>query len=134
MTVAEEGRRALAIVERAYRGAVETQFSDGLYCAYLFHRHLGGLDVLLRGPAVGYAVRVARTPVPRLGKRELTTVNTPGDGLNVLLEAGVGVWIEEQDLRAYGPDAESGLLPGVRTVPAGAMAARWPGYRAVFYL
>jgi hypothetical protein len=132
-TVASEGGRALAIVERAYRGAVETQFSDALYCAYLFHRHLGGLDVLLRGPAVTYAVRAGATPAPRLGGQLLDTVNDPRENLAVLLESEVGVWAEEPDLLAHGlgPGA---LLPNVRTVPGGAMAARWPAYRSVFYL
>ncbi|MFC7617397.1 hypothetical protein ACFQV2_32245 [Actinokineospora soli] len=40
----------LAIVERAYRGAVEKQFFDALYLAVELHRQLGGMDLLLRGP------------------------------------------------------------------------------------
>jgi hypothetical protein len=129
-----ESQRALAIIERAYRGAVETQFSDALYCAFLFHRHLGGLDVLLRGPAVTYAARAARAPELRLGNSTFSTVNDPGKGLDVLLESGVGVWAEEPDLRAHGLTGGDSLLPGVRSVAAGSMAARWSGYRAVFYL
>lgn len=129
-----ESTRALAIVERAYRGAVETQFSDALYCAFLFHRHLGGLDVLLRGPAVGYAARAARAPELRLGTRTFTTATDPRANLDVLLESGVGVWVEEPDLLAHGLADPDSLLPGVRSVPGGSMAARWPDYRAVFYL
>lgn len=129
-----ESTRALAIIERAYRGAVETQFSDALYCAFLFHRHLGGLDVLLRGPAVGYAARDALTPELRLGNTVFTTATVPGKGLGVLLESGVGVWAEEPDLLAHGLAGEESLLPGVQSVPGGTMAARWAGYRAVFYL
>ncbi|MFI1224667.1 MULTISPECIES: hypothetical protein [unclassified Streptomyces] len=129
-----EGRRSLVIVERAHRGTVETQFSDTLYSAYLFHRHLGGLDVLLRGPAVTYAARTPRVPPLRLGKRLLTTTNDPREGLRVLLDAGVDVWVEEPDLTAHGLDGETALLPEVRAVGAGVMAARWPDYRAVFYL
>ncbi|MBY8883166.1 hypothetical protein K7862_36850 [Streptomyces sp. PLK6-54] len=124
----------MAIVERAYRGAVETQFSDALYCAFLFHRHLGGLDVLLRGPAVGYAAAAARAPELRLGTAVFSTVTDPRKGLDVLLESGSGVWVEEPDLLAHGLDGEDSLLPGVRRVPGGAMAARWAEYRAVFYL
>jgi hypothetical protein len=131
---ADGSTRALAIVERAYRGAVETQFSDALYCAYLFHRHLGGLDVLLRGPAVGYAARAARTPPLRLGTTTFGTGTEPGRGLGVLLESGVGVWAEEPDLLAHGLAGEDRLLPGVRRVPGGSMAARWADYRAVFFL
>ncbi|GGW13138.1 hypothetical protein GCM10018980_76550 [Streptomyces capoamus] len=130
---AEPGQgRALAIVERAYRGAVETQFSDALYCAYLFHIHLGGLDLLLRGPAVTYAVRGA-TPALRLGGQDLHTVNDPRVNLAVLLDSGVGVWVEEPDLPAHGL-SPAALLPDVRTVPAGEITARWSAYRSVFYL
>ena len=129
-----DARRALAIIERAHRGALETQFSDALYCAFLFHRHLGGLDVLLRGPAVTYASRTARTPRLRLGERVVDTLSEPRGGLGVLLEAGVRVWAEEPGLRAHGLDGDGSLLPGVGSVAAGAMAARWPDYRAVFYL
>lgn len=131
---AAESTRALAIVERAYRGTVETQFSDALYCAFLFHRHLGGLDVLLRGPAVGYAARAARTPPLRLGGTTFSTGTEPRQGLSVLLESGVEVWAEEPDLLAYGLAGEDSLLPGVRSVPGGSMAARWSDYRAVFFL
>ncbi|WP_411107402.1 hypothetical protein [Streptomyces sp. cmx-4-9] len=127
-------QRALAIIERGYRGAVETQFSDELYCAFLFHRHLGGLDVLLRGSAVTYAARAGRTPTLRLGNREITTLSEPRRGLGVLLESGVGVWAETADLRSHGLSAEKDLLPGVRSAAPGAMALRWSGYRAVFYL
>ncbi|OSP44744.1 hypothetical protein B7767_03270 [Streptomyces sp. 13-12-16] len=128
-----EPGRSLAIVERAYRGAVETQFSDALYCAYLFHRHLGGLDVLLRGSAVTYAVRAGEPPALSLGGRPLTTVNDPRENLAVLLDSEVGVWVEEPDLLAHGLTRDA-LVPEVRTVPGGAMAARWPVYRAVFHL
>jgi hypothetical protein len=126
--------RSLAIVERAYRGAVETQFSDALYCAFLFHRHLGGLDVLLRGPAVSYAAAAAQAPELRLGTSTFSTVTDPKKGLDVLLESGAGVWVEEPDLLAHGLAGEDSLLPGVQRVPGGAMAARWAGYRSVFYL
>jgi hypothetical protein len=129
-----EPARALAIVERAHRGAVETQFSDALYCAFLFHRHLGGLDVLLRGPAVSYAARAGQAPPLRLGNTVFSTVTDSRKGLDVLMESGVGVWAEQPDLLAYGLAGQEALLPGVRSVPGGSMAARWAGYRAVFYL
>ncbi|MCZ4123110.1 hypothetical protein [Streptomyces sp. H39-S7] len=126
--------RALAIIERAHRGALETQFSDALYCAFLFHRHLGGLDVLLRGPAVTYAAQAGRAPELRLGGHAFTTVTDPRKGLDVLVGSGVGVWAEEPDLSAYGLTSEESLLPGVRRVAAGSMAARWSDYRTVFFL
>ncbi len=129
-----EHDRGLAIVERAHRGALETQFADALYCAFLFHRALGGLDVLLRGAAVTYAGRAAVTPVLRLGNREIGTLTDARSGLQALLDAGSRIWVEEPDLSEHGLSGDGLLTPGVQSVPAGVIAARWPDYRAVFYL
>lgn len=54
------GAQVLGIVERAYRGAVEKQFFDVLYMSVELHRQLGGMDILLRGPAVTCALRGRR--------------------------------------------------------------------------
>jgi hypothetical protein len=125
---------ALGIVERAYRGAVEKQFFDSLCLAVELHRQLGGLDLLLCGPAVSYALRADPPPALRLGDRVLDTLSDPRAGLRRLLDAGVRVWVQEPDLAALGLAGDGRLLDGVRLAPAGAMAARWPAYRTVFYL
>jgi len=131
---APAGRRGLAIVEQAYRGAVETQFADALYCAFLFHSHLGGLDLLLRGAAVTYALPAAPASALRIGRHNVTTLNDPRTGLAVLIDAGVRIWVEERDLHAHGIDADRPLMAGVRTVSPGEMATRWSQYRGVFFL
>ena len=127
-------KRGLAIVERAYRGALEVQFADTLYCAALFHAQLGGLDLLLRGAAVTYALPAPPPPVLTIGRRRVDTLTDPRPGLTGLLEAGVRVWVEERDLRAHGFSADRPLLPGVRTVAPGELATRWPDYSTVFFL
>lgn len=124
---------SLAILERAYRGAVEKQFFDSLCLAVELHRQLGGLDLLLCGPAVSYALRAAPPPALRLGDRVLDTLSDPRADLRRLLAAGVRVWVREPDLAALGLAGGDRLLDGVRLAPAG-LAARWPDYRTVFYL
>ncbi|MFL6129409.1 MAG: hypothetical protein ACJ73E_10140 [Mycobacteriales bacterium] len=124
---------SLAIVERAYRGAVEKQFFDSLCLAVELHRQLGGLDLLLRGPAVSYALRADPPPALRLGGRVLDTLSDPRADLRRLLDAGVRVWVSGPDLAALGLAGAGRLLAGVRPAPA-ELAARWPDYRTVFYL
>lgn len=123
----------LAIVERAYRGAVEKQFFDSLCLAAELHRRLGGLDLLLRGPAVSYALRADPPPPLKLGDRVLDTLTDPRAGLRRLLNAGVRVWVAGADLAALGLAGGDRLLDGVVPAPAG-LAARWGDYRTVCYL
>ncbi|MFF4082306.1 hypothetical protein ACFYZN_23255 [Streptomyces sp. NPDC001777] len=130
---ATDNGRVLGIVERAYRGAVEKQFFDVLYMAVELHRQLGGMDILLRGPAVTCAVEAAETGPLRFGDRVLDTLTDPRHDLRVLLDAGVRIFAQEEDLTALG-FAPGDLLDDVRPVPAAEMAGRWPEYRMVSYL
>lgn len=128
------GTRCLGIVERAYRGALEKQFFDELYLSVELHRQLGGLDLLLRGQAVGYAAAAATVPELRFGKRTVATLSDHRRDLATLLENGVRVLAEESSLAAYLPGGADRLVPGVVPVADGALAVRWPEYRLVFFV
>jgi hypothetical protein len=125
---------ALAILERAHRGAIEKQFFDGLYLAAELRRQMGGLELLLRGSAVGCAARSGPAQPLRLGGRLTGTLADPADGVRRLLADGVAVWVEEPDLAALSLIGDGLLWDGVRRVAAGALAARWAEFRMVFYL
>ncbi|MGV4987389.1 hypothetical protein ACVB8X_42000 [Streptomyces sp. NRAIS4] len=129
---ASSGQRVLAIVERGFRGALDKQFFDELYLATELHRQLGGLDILLRGTAVGYALDAPPPPALRIGARTVDTLTDPRAGLRVLLDAGVGVWVEEPALAALGSPRPP--LAGIRLARDGEVAARWGEYRMVFFL
>lgn len=124
----------LAIMERAYRGALEKQFFDALYLAVELHRQLGGMDLLLRGPAVSYAVAAAAVGSIEVGGRKVDTLSDPRRDLVRLQESGVAVWVEEADLAPFGVDGPAALLPGVRIAASGELARRWPDYRTVCFL
>ncbi|MER6623312.1 hypothetical protein [Streptomyces sp. NPDC000931] len=126
--------QVLAIVERAYRGAVEKQFVDSLYLAAELNRQLGGMDILLRGQAVTYAARGVRMPSLRLGKRVIDTLTDPRADVRNLLDLGMRVYADESDLISYGLAGEGGCLDGVQPVPADEAAARWSSYRMVCFL
>ena len=121
----------LAIVERAYRGAVEKQFFDALYLAVELHRQLGGMDLLLRGPAVSYAAADALVEPIVIGGRELATLTDPRADLRRLQDEGVAVWAERPDVAAFGVGR---LLPGVGIAEPGEFARRWGDYRRVCFL
>ncbi|MEE1784240.1 hypothetical protein PUR71_15230 [Streptomyces sp. SP17BM10] len=125
------GGRVLAVVERGYRGALDQQFFDGLHLVTEPHGRLGGLDVLLRGSAAGYALDAAPPPL-RIGNRTVDTLTNPRQGLRTLLGAGVRVLVEEPDIAALRSPLP--LVDGVELTPAGATAARWGEYRMVVFL
>jgi hypothetical protein len=124
----------LAIVERAYRGAVEKQFFDSLYLAAELDRQLGGLELLLRGPAVSCAVRTGEVAPLRLGGRLVTTLSDPRSGVVRMLAAGVPVWVDADDLTRLGFTDPRRLVPGARPVAGEELARRWCRYRMVFFL
>lgn len=124
--------RCLAIVERAYRGAAETQFADVLYLLRELNRQLGGLDLVLRGLAVSYAV-AGPMPALQVGGRKLDTLPDPSTSLATLIAEGVGVRVESADLYALGLTKNDGLLPGVQCT-AWDEALRWNEYHNVWFL
>ncbi|MFB7668830.1 hypothetical protein ACFC1R_33735 [Kitasatospora sp. NPDC056138] len=129
-----DDRRRLLIIERAYRGALETQFADVLYLARELNRQQGGTDILLRGLAVTYAAAGAGpAPAVTVGSRKLETLPAPRDSVQSLLDHGATVWAEEVDLAAF----ETGphwLRPGVRRAGPADPLPDWSSYRGVYFL
>ena len=127
-------RRSLIIIERAWRGAAETQFADALYFLRELNRQLAGIDLLLRGRAVLAALDADGTPPLTLGRRELSTLPDPRASVRTMLGEGLAVLVEDNDLLALGRAANAPLLPGVTRVAPGEMAPRWPDYLGVWFL
>lgn len=123
----------LIIIDRAYRGSVETQFADVLYFIRELSRQLGGIDLLLRGLAVTYAVKGSCTAI-RLADRDVTTLPDPRRSIQTLLDEGVTVFVEEPDLAALGLSDGDRLLSGARLVQIGELALRWSTYLGVWFL
>ncbi|MFI9152074.1 hypothetical protein [Streptomyces sp. NPDC053367] len=129
-----DNRRRLLIIERAYRGAVETQFADVLYLARELNRQQNGTDILLRGLAVTCAAADPRpAPAVVVGRRKLDTLPDPRDSVRSLLENGATVWAEEADLALFetGP---AWLQPRVRRAGPADPLPDWSTYRSVYFL
>ncbi|MFD7547961.1 hypothetical protein ACFV0R_01520 [Streptomyces sp. NPDC059578] len=126
---------ALVMIDRAYRGSVETQFADVLYFIRELNRQVGGLHLALRGDAVTYALTAPEhTPSVQLGSRELDTLPDPRRSVRTLLEEGTAVWVERTDLERLGPGAADRLLPGARLAGPGELARSWSSYHRVWFM
>ncbi|MFI9629736.1 hypothetical protein [Streptomyces sp. NPDC052042] len=126
---------ALVMVERAYRGAVESQFADVLYIVRELNRQLGGVHLAFRGQAVTYAVEApGHEPVLTLGSRTIDTLPDPRRSVRTLLDEGVSVWAEQADVDRLGASLPDRLIPGVRTLRPGELAASWPTYTQVWFM
>src|SRR2546426_6556536 len=83
--------RSLAIVERAWRGGVEEQYAHILWLARILKRMRSDIGVLLRGNAVGYAVRstaacgvrIVGIHLDSIHQLDTAVMNLPGDGVPV---------------------------------------------------
>ena len=122
----------LAIVQRAHRGAVETQFADVFWVAREFHRQLGALDLLLRGTAVTAAVRDEGSG-PDAYPQIFGTVPDHRESVRTLLADGVRVLVDAHDLGALGL-AGAALLPGAARHDAACGALAWSDYDEVWFL
>ncbi len=127
--------RALGIVERAYRGSIETQFADVLYQARALHLQLGQVDVALRGLAVTYAVRTRPDAGPGSGlpPGDLGTLPDARGSLAAMLEQGITVYADSQDVARLELAPED-LISGVRCEDPRQLARRWPDYDEVWFL
>jgi hypothetical protein len=132
--------RVLVILDKAYRGGVETQFVDVLYFVRELNRQLGdlsrpdprgGLDLYLAGLAVTYAFDVPPPAPIALADLEVDTMPDPRATVRALVAEDVGVW---SDAEAHERFAKKDLIPGVRTTPPAEMVLRWPLYRHVWFL
>jgi len=122
------------IVERAYRGAIESHFADVLNCLRELDRQSGGIEVALRGLAASYALRSSFTAAIRLAGTTVDTLSDPHATLSQLLRDGVPVWVERPDLDALGQGAPGRLMPGVRCLPRNGLVARWSRYERVWFM
>lgn len=124
-------RRALAIVENAFRGAVEQQYAHVLWLVRSLHGEFE-MTVWLRGAAALYALpREPPAPLTIAG----TTVFAPDyeATARALLAAGSTIYVSADSLRELGVgDAE--LVDGVRRADDAELAAVCAAHEFVWYL
>ena len=123
----------LLVIDHAYRGSVEVQFSHLLYLAQGLHGQLRGADVALYGTAVTLAVAAPPPPPLVLRAGTVERLPDPGPALRSLLDAGASVFVEQSRLDALGLPRER-LVDGVVCRTAAQPARHWPDYEEVWFL
>ena len=122
----------LAIVERAYRGAIEEQYAHILWLTHALRKMQGEVSLLLRGNAVLYARRGQLRPGLAIGGLEVDHLPDYGSALEALLADGVAVYALADDLRRLGVEAR-GLVPGVEQVELSGMARLCDRHGRIWY-
>ncbi len=105
----------LNVIERAYQGTLEEQDDQALWLVHALKK--AGMDqqVLLRGPAISYAVK--EQTVGELSIGGVPSGHPPqlDRDLMKLVEAGVPVWAVREDAEERGIDTGN-AVPGVQWV------------------
>jgi hypothetical protein len=127
----------LAVIERAYRGAVEVQYADLLYLCRGLRSQLGGLDLVLRGSAVTYALAAGPGDALRLSRADMAGATghlpDPRAAITELIAAGSQVWADQADLAQIGATAGQ-VKAGVLVEDTDRLSLHWHEYREVWYL
>jgi len=124
--------QVLAVLERAYRGALEEQYAHVLWMLLSLLRLGGGIAVLLRGNAALYARRGQAWPA-----LDVAGIRVPPPeyeaGVAGLLETGGSVFVMDADLGALGLTAPD-LCAGVTVVTRDDVGRLFSSYASVWYL
>jgi hypothetical protein len=124
--------RYLAIVERAFRGAVEEQYGHILAATLGFCKMGAPTDLLLRGNAVLYALRLGAHPRLQIGSEAVDTLPDYESALRRLIDGGAAAYVLADDCRRLRLEADR-LVPGVREVARGDLASLVAAHDVVWY-
>ncbi|RAM48969.1 MAG: hypothetical protein C6Y22_24955 [Hapalosiphonaceae cyanobacterium JJU2] len=89
--------RSLAIVERAYRGAIEEQYAHVLWVVHCLRRVPEEIDLMLRTPATLYACQNQPHTQLQIGRITLDTLPRYESTIENLLSDGVKVYVVKDD-------------------------------------
>lgn len=114
-------KKILSILETAHRATLEEQDDTVVWLTQALRAAGADLTVLLRGNAVGYAVRGQDASGLSFGKRRQTQPPRLDEDVAKLAASGVAVLVVEEDLAVRGLD-RADLVEDVRLVAARAIA------------
>ena len=123
--------KVLNIVDTAYRATLEEQDDTIVWISHALKGAGAGVDVLLSGGAVNYAVQAQDASGLSFGGLEQTQPPRLADDVSALLGKGVTVYVLQDDLDERGIPADS-LIGGLETVRRDGLAGLYGGYDQVW--
>lgn len=124
--------KVLNIVSSGYRATLEEQDDTVLWITQAMSRAGAEIDVLLRASAVNYVVEgQAVLPLAIGGRIQRNAPDVHGQ-VRDLAERGVGIFVLEEDLEAYGLH-EAPRLDRAKRVRTSELAGLISGYDAIWH-
>jgi len=124
--------KTLNIIASAYRATVEEQDDTIVWLTHAMKGAGAGIDVLLRGNAVNYAVRGQNAAGLAFGGWQQTQPPRIEHDVAGLLAKGVVVHVLADDLQRRGLESTP-LIDGVQPLRGDALAALLVGYDRVWH-
>lgn len=94
--------KVLSIIACGYRATLEEQDDTVVWITQAISRAGGEIDVLLRASAANYVVEGQRVAPLAIGGRAQRNAPDVHGQMRDLAERGVGIFVLEEDLAAYG--------------------------------
>jgi hypothetical protein len=108
-------KRHLAIVERAFRGSLEEQYGHILWLATSLCKMKTEIDVILKGNAVLYAVKVQHRRHLDIGRLQIDQLPDYLQSITDMKASGMTLYVMLPDCHRLGIAIEE-LIPGVQPI------------------
>ena len=108
-------KRHLAIVERAFRGSLEEQYGHILWVATSLRKMKTEIDVMLKGNAVLYAVKLQPRRHLDIGRLQIDQLPDYVQSITDMMAAGMTLYVMQPDCHRLGIKIEE-LIPGVQPI------------------
>ena len=124
--------KVLSIVSTGYRATLEEQDDTVLWITQAMSRAGAEVDVLLRASAANYVVEGQSVSPLEIGGRAQRHAPDVHAQVRDLAERGVGIFVLEEDLAAYGLDGAA-RLDRAQVVPTAELATLVSRYDRVWH-
>lgn len=108
-------KRHLAIVERAFRGSLEEQYGHILWVATSLRKMKTEIDVILKGNAVLYAVKLQPRRHLDIGRLQIDQLPDYVQSITDMMASGMTLYVMQPDCYRLGIAIEE-LIPGVQSI------------------
>lgn len=124
--------KVLSILSSGYRATLEEQDDTVLWITQALRRAGADIDVLLRASAVNYVIEGQEVAPLAIGGRAQRNAPDVHGQVRALAEAGVGIFVLEEDIERYGLSG-CPRLQQARIVGSGALPALLSDYDSVWH-